>query len=172
MAFPPKISTSDLSALLGVTERAITRLVAKGILRKDSFGTFDVVDVVQAFIQHREASVAERYGKGAFGEARAELYVERGRIARIQRQELEGQLIPAGEARAAFSTVFGMLRAMMLAVPSRTAPHLVGLKSAAQAKSIVKAAVNEAMVDIQERRATMRWIEDGKDSQPQKAARP
>jgi hypothetical protein len=101
--FPIRISTTDLAIVLGVNKRTLSKLVDKKVLCRESRGCFDLADAVQAYVAHREGVVAAEHGVGTFGKARAQLYLERARAARIKREELEGILAPVAEMRAAMS---------------------------------------------------------------------
>jgi phage terminase Nu1 subunit (DNA packaging protein) len=152
---PPKVSTADLATLLGVTERAVTKLVAKKILHREQRGSFDLVDSVQAFIAHREAVVAAQHGTGTYGRARAQLYLERARLARLKREELEGTLGRIDEFFTATVAVNSAIRNRLLAVPSKAAPRLVNLKTAQEAQAIVRGEIYEALETLSQ--AEIRW---------------
>ena len=147
MKFPAKVSTSDLAVLLGVAERTIGKLLDKKILRRSVGGGFDVVDAIQSFVAYREGVVAAEHGIGSYGRSRAELYLEKARMARMQREKLEGELLPANEVLAGWSAIFAKVKARMLAIPSKCAPRLVGLKTAAEAKAVIEPEVYEALTD-------------------------
>jgi phage terminase Nu1 subunit (DNA packaging protein) len=148
MSFPREIATADLSLLLGITPRAVAKLVDRKILRKLARGTFDAADAVPAYIAFRESVVAEQYGLGEYGKARAQLYLERARMARIQRELLEGSVAPLAETRATWTTLAAAMVARLLAIPSKSAPRLVMSKSAGQAEAVVRAHISEALEDI------------------------
>ena len=171
MALPTEITTEDLSTLLGINARTVAKLVERNVLRRLERGTFATVDSIAAYVAHRESIVAAQHGVGEYGKARAELYLERGRIARMQREEMEGTLGPLAECRAAFVVAFGMVRSQNYAMANRAAPRLVGLKSAAVIRAILVEEINAMMADIQSHCDGIRWIDDGK-AKPKKAARP
>jgi phage terminase Nu1 subunit (DNA packaging protein) len=145
MNLPRKVSTSGLATLLSVDERTVGKLVAKKILVREARGTFDVVDSIAAFIAHREAVVAAEHGVGAYGKARAQLYLERARAARMKREELEGALLPAGDVLAFNVGIVSVARNRMLAIPSKLAAQLVGIRTAGAAEALVRAEIYEAL---------------------------
>jgi|SRR5215470_18541223 len=137
MTLPQKVSTSVLAAVLGITERAVTKLVSQGVLQREARGCFDLVDSVQAYIAHREAVVAAQHGMGAYGKARAELTLERARLMRLKREELEGKLISRDAMIAAGSAICTTVKSRILGAASKLAPQLVNLKTPAQAQQLV-----------------------------------
>jgi phage terminase Nu1 subunit (DNA packaging protein) len=145
MKFPVKISTSELAVVLGINERTVGKLVGKKILRREARGCFDLTDALQAYLAYREGLVAAEHGSGTYGKARAQLYLERARMARLKREEIEGELLPSSKVLAGWSAILANVKARMLAIPSKCAPRLVGLKSAAEAKAIIETEVYEAL---------------------------
>jgi len=145
MAFPKKVGTEDLSRLLGIKPRQITKLVEQKVLTKDARGVFDVEDCVQAYIAFKMAEVASAHGAGRYGAARAALYIERARIARLQRERLEGSSMSVNEGIAAGTAHNMVVKTAMLGIPSKAAPQLVGLKTAAEVESILRPFVMEAL---------------------------
>jgi phage terminase Nu1 subunit (DNA packaging protein) len=145
--FPKTVSASDLSILLGVTVQRIGQLVDHKILRREGRG-FNVADAVVAFIAHRESVVAAKHGVGDFGKARAALYLERARMARIKRETLEATLVPALEVIAFNTSIVGAVRSRMLSIPAKAASRLVGLKTASAAEVIVRAELIEGLEEL------------------------
>ena len=148
MDLPTKVSTADLAKLLSVNERTITKLVDKKVLRRESRGTFDTVDAVAAYVAHREGVVAAEQGVGDYGKARAQLYLERARAARIKREQLEGSLVKVADVVAFNVGIVTLVKNRLLGVPTKVAPRLVGLKNAAEAEALVRAEVYEALTEI------------------------
>ena len=134
MDIPTKISTSDLSKLLGIDERTITKLVAKKVLRRESRGTFDMVDVP--------------FEPPPSCKARAELYLERARTARIKREQLEDSLVSVAKVIAFNVGIVTLVKNRLLGVPTKVAPRLVGLKTAAEGEALVRAEVYEALAEL------------------------
>jgi phage terminase Nu1 subunit (DNA packaging protein) len=148
MGLPQKVSTSGLAAVLGITERAVTKLVDRKILHREARGCFDLADSVQAYIAHREAVVAAQHGMGAYGKARAELTLERARLMRLNREELEGRLVPVTEVITAGTAVATTIKTRVLGVAAKIAPQLINLRTPAQAQAIVYEANWEALDEL------------------------
>ena len=148
MAIPAKCGTDDLATLLGISVRRVTQLVEKKVLLREARGTFDVCDSVHRFIAHRETVVAQEHGVGAYGTARADVYVERARMMRLQREKLEGNLIPEEDAIEGWTRTLAVLKTQFLALPTKSAPYLVQLKTPAQAQNVLTPLVREILETI------------------------
>ena len=128
--------------------KTIAKLVDKKVLRREARGVLDLVDAVAAFIAHREAVTAAEQGVGDYGKARAQLYLERARAARIKREQLEGSLVSVAKVIAFNVGIVSLVKNRLLGVPTKVAPRLVGLKTAAEAEALVRAEVHEALAEI------------------------
>jgi phage terminase Nu1 subunit (DNA packaging protein) len=148
MSYMQKVTTSDLANILGVTERRIGQLVVKKILRRESRGTFDLANSVQAFVAHRESIVASEHGQGAYGKARADLYRERAKMARLQREKLEGELIAKADIIALNTAIATVVKTRILAIGSKIAPRLVMIPTPAQIESLLRAEHVEALEEL------------------------
>lgn len=143
MAIPAKCGTDDLATLLGISVRRVTQLVEKKVLLREARGTFDVCDSVHRFIAHRETVVAQEHGVGAYGKARAD-----ARMMRLQREKLEGNLIPEEDAIEGWTRTLAVLKTQFLALPTKSAPYLVQLKTPAQAQNVLTPLVREILETI------------------------
>ena len=107
-----------------------------------------ICDSVHRFIAHRETVVAQEHGVGAYGKARADVYVERARMMRLQREKLEGNLIPEEDAIEGWTRTLAVLKTQFLALPTKSAPYLVQLKTPAQAQNVLTPLVREILETI------------------------
>jgi hypothetical protein len=85
MPLPKEVGTEDLAKVLGLTPRGVGKLAEKKVLRRLARGSFDLCDCVQAYVAYQQQAALAQHGAGAYGRARAALYLERARVARIQR---------------------------------------------------------------------------------------
>jgi phage terminase Nu1 subunit (DNA packaging protein) len=147
---PKTVSALDLSNLLGITKRSVNELAERGTLERQPNGQFKLAETLQAYVLHREEVVAAENATGDYGKARAALYEERATMARMQRQKLEGELMPVGVVRSSWLAIVQLVRAHFLSMPQKLAPRLLGKTSAAEVETILRAAVYENLEDLAE----------------------
>jgi hypothetical protein len=82
---------------------------------------------------------------------------ERTRLAAIQAEKIELEvqviresLIPAEEVELALNNMIGAFRAKMLSLPARTAPTIVTYADAAEAESLLRGHIYEALTELSE----------------------
>jgi phage terminase Nu1 subunit (DNA packaging protein) len=148
MTLPKEVGTEDLAKVLGLTPRGVGKLAEKKVLRRLARGSFDLCDCVQAYVAYRQQAALAQHGAGANGRARAALYLERARVARIQRETLEDTLVDVNEVRAAWTAITVAVKTRLLSIPTAISPRLVMRRTAAEAMQIVTAAIREALEDL------------------------
>ena len=148
MTISEKCSGEELARLLGITARRVAQLVAKDILKREGRDTFSTANSVQAFIGWRETVLARQYGQGDYGAARAELYKERAAKMRLEREKLEGALIPRADVAAAWSQIFTLIKTRMMAIPSKLALRLSQCKAPGETKALLDAEIREGLEDV------------------------
>ena len=148
MAFDRKVGVMDLATVLNISERRVGQLCRDGILAKDEFGTYDLPTNVQAYVKFREGVVAEASGSSVYGRARASLFDERAKLARIKRETAEGETMPTAEVIAMGTAIMSTVKTRLLAVSSAIAPRLIMLKTAREAAAVVYPAIEEALEEI------------------------
>ena len=103
-----RVSTADLSAILGITDRHIQRLENEGVLRKTDYGEWDLAEAVQAYLGRLLKAKPRQSG----GARQAE---DRLKAVKAQREELKlanerSALIPTPEAVRIMEETIGILR--------------------------------------------------------------
>src|SRR5712671_6576572 len=87
------VSEAELAYFLTLHTRTIRKLTAKGVLHHRPDGLFDLTESFARYLAHRERVITREAGVGPYGEARAALTLEKAKVARIQRERLEGSMV-------------------------------------------------------------------------------
>lgn len=162
------ITKAGLAAELGVSKARVSQYVQRGLPQRAD-GRLDR-DAALRWLKRNERGVAGS-GKGADRAARLlddagspppprsaggiDPIFERARKDReladriaLQNALARGEVIPAADAEAAWIAIIGVARERLLGMPSKLAPRLVGLTSAAVALRILEAEVYAALTDL------------------------
>jgi phage terminase Nu1 subunit (DNA packaging protein) len=113
-----KLSSGELGAVLGLTERRVQQLEDDGILINVGSGRskrFVLADAVQAMLLKSEMDARQPDE----GSSRAKFEAERARKFELANDEKEGRLVPTEIAVAAVEHIVGMMRTDLAAVPAR-----------------------------------------------------
>ena len=103
---------------------------------------------VQAFVHHKlvKARLAtSRYGLRG---QRSRLTKIKADAAEVEARKVAGELVPAADIQAAWLAVAGAVRSRLLAIPTRTAPRLVALKTAGEAQALLRKEINAALAAL------------------------
>lgn len=111
----------------GLSIQTVSRLAREGVLVRTSRGQYALRKSVAAYIKHMRATASARGGEQSLETLRA----QKIRQAKAQADALElkaklasGEVIPAIEVEAEWSSILRTVRAAMLAVPSRCSAKL------------------------------------------------
>lgn len=118
-----RVTASELAGVFGVTPRRVAQMVGEGLPRLPK-GGHDLADACRWYCERLKNQAASTRGELAQGRARLA-------SAKASREELElaarrGELIDAEAARVTIFNTARRARDMLLAVPDRVAPLVVG----------------------------------------------
>ena len=111
------LSAAVLADVLGISPRRVNQLAEARILPRSGTG-FELRASVRAYLDN----LREEIRPATLADAQARLTAAKARIAEIQRDRLEGELVAIGDVAAAVSTEYSVVRQRLLAIPSRIAP--------------------------------------------------
>jgi hypothetical protein len=147
MALPRVVSLDDLASALSLDERQIRRLTTRGILSRGELG-YDLIDSIRSFVAYRESVIAEQHGSGEYGKARSALYIERAAKMKLEREEREGALVRVSDVIAMMTSLVGVTKQRLLAIPTKCAPLLVMKRVPAEVMAILTREIREALQDL------------------------
>jgi phage terminase Nu1 subunit (DNA packaging protein) len=146
--FPTECTAGQLAALLGVSRTRLGQLVERGVLEKTSRGGFDVAAAVQGYVRYREQLAEKAGGSGGYAAARALLTTEKAEIARLRRQQLQNELIPAADISQAGMAWAGVIRNRVMTIPNRGAAKWHLCRTAVEAQVMLCAEVNDVLDEV------------------------
>lgn len=124
-----EVSAAELADLLGVSKRAVSDFVERGIVVKTERNRFDMRRSVQLYCEHLRTMAAGRSGDGA-----DVLTTERARLAREQADQtamknaaMRREMISITDVRHEWTSIGRRIRNGIMSVPSRCRqmlPHL------------------------------------------------
>lgn len=142
-----EVPAVELAEWLGVSERAISDYVRKGIIAKSAPGKFRLRESIVAVAIHLRELSAQR-GASSVG-----LTAQRERIAREQADKLAMQnaasrreLLPAKAVADEWASILRMVRSRMLASPSRIQQQLGHLS--AHDVAVIDREIRDALTDL------------------------
>jgi phage terminase Nu1 subunit (DNA packaging protein) len=147
------VSAAELGQLLGVSERRVRELRDQGVIPDAAGGRYVLGDAVPAYCAHLRPASGRAAAGGSDGaptldQARIEVLNEQRDKLRLQNAQLRADLVPADEMEAALGQVFDAVRGKVLALPSRAAPLLLGLRTSLDIQDKLTELVHDACGDL------------------------
>ncbi len=120
--FDPRatVSSAELAAVFGLTERRIQQLEAESVFKNVGTGRskrFRLADAVQAMLRKSEIAAAEAAQSAST--SREAFEAERARKLKYQNDQAEALLVETPDALAAIDAIFGEVRTALVGIPSR-----------------------------------------------------
>jgi len=143
------VKVTAIATVLGISNARVQQLAADGVLPRAGVGLYDIPACVQAFVHHKlvKAKASDITVHNLVAE-RSRLTKIKADAAEVEARKVAGELVPAADIQAAWLAVVGAVRSRLLAIPTRTAPRLVALKTAAEAQALLRKEINAALAAI------------------------
>lgn len=137
------ISGPVLADLLGISTRRVNQLAEARILPRSGNG-FEMRASVRAYLDN----LREEIRPANLADAQARLTTAKARIAEIQRDRLEGELVAIADVAATVSAEYSVVRQRLLAIPSRLAPRVAGESDHREIHRAIEAEIVEALSEL------------------------
>jgi hypothetical protein len=146
----PGHPVGTIAVLLDLTERRVQQLAGEGVIPRNSHGRYEIGLAVRGYVKYlRERSIrGDSSGADEVGASRVKLLTARARMATLEADQFEGQLLKRTDVEKAWSAIISTIRTRLLSIPQSTAPAIVYLASAGQVAALLTTAVTEALDDI------------------------
>lgn len=145
------VTGAQLAAILGISRATVSNLAADGILVRADRGAFDLAGSVQAYVRHKVTAAKASGDDGAV----QSLTAERARMARLKADQVEreariaaGEYVAVADVEAGWLKVVGIVRSRLLAVPTKLAARIVGVRTPAEAEALLRKEIHGALGDI------------------------
>lgn len=150
---------SEIAAILGLTTRRVSQLVAEGIIPRASRGKYDLASACKSYIVHlRRQLDGQPTGAVDLAAERVRLAKVKATTAEIGLQQLQDQLIGVDDVVTGWGEIVVATRTELLGVPATLrarAPHL-----AAADIALVDGLITAAL----DRLADGSWVDDDDDA--------
>ncbi|MFY0545466.1 hypothetical protein [Brevibacillus sp. H7] len=142
-------SAKQLSEILNLTPRRIQQLAEEGIMVKASRGKYKAIDSIQRYIQLLQEK------KGDSDEV--DYFTERALHEKAKREKAElalavmkGDLHRSKDVEMVMNDMIAAFRARILAIPTKLAPQMQGLKELAAIRDLLTREMIEALTELSE----------------------
>jgi hypothetical protein len=152
----------QLVFLLDVTTTRIAQLSTEQVIERTGYGKYSIVSV-PSFIRNLRGHGS---GPAALSAAKSTLAIEKAALAKLDRQEREGSLVPLEQVAVVYARTFAAIKSRALALPRKIASRLAACESAVQAQQIIKDEVLEFLKDAEQGEVRFGKRRNGVDTEP------
>jgi len=138
-----------ISKLLDLTPQRVNQLVNQGVIPRAERGRYELVPVVRAYIRFlRDRTVRGDVQGDDYTTYRTRLTKARAEMAEKENAQLDSKLIPADDAKQAWSAMVANARARLLSIPNKIAPIVCAAETINEAREIIKTEIYEALNEL------------------------
>lgn len=144
-------NAKTIAPMLDMSERRLQQLAKEGIIPKASHGKYVYFDVVHAYVKYLRSLDPDENTETL------DLRTEKTRLLTAQADKVEielavsrGEMCRVDRAMLLWGRVVAEVRSRMLAIPTKGAPVILGVKSIQEAKGKLKVLLNDALLALRE----------------------
>ena len=138
-----------ISKLLDLTPQRVNQLVNQGIIPRAERGRYELVPVVRAYIHFlRDRRIQGDVQGDDYTTYRTRLTKARAEMAEKENAQLDSKLIPADDAKDAWTAMVANARARLLSIPNKIAPLVCAAETINEAREIIKTEIYEALNEL------------------------
>ena len=131
------VSVAQFAPLVELTVQRVYQLCQQNILPKVVDGNLPLIAGMQAYIRYlRGFSNADAQSRTSVAHERARLFKARADIAELERQARFDRLVPIEEIEPSWAQLVSNFRTRIIAIPSKAANRVVGVRTPAQAQPV------------------------------------
>lgn len=142
-----KVSTAELSEILGLSSRRIQQLTKEEALVRISHGVYDLPASIQSYLEYikEQSKTGEELSKVT----EEILLVRAKRIkAELDLDIMQGNVHRSEDVEAIMNDMLASFRAQLLVLPNKVAPLIIAQTEVEIIKTIIKKYVNEALQEL------------------------
>lgn len=149
----PKVSASVVGDWLGLSERRVRELRGQKVIPDDGKGGFDLREAVRAYCSHMRPASGRAAGGGSdsagtLDQARIEVLNEQRDRLKMLNEQMRGETVLAEDMESVVGAYADATRARILALPTRSAPLVLGLGSLAEVRDKLTELAHEACGEL------------------------
>lgn len=138
------VGTSELAAILGLTDSRIRQLERSGTIEKIGRGQYDLAGTVQGYCKYLKDAIATPDGMS-----------EKDLLDRTRRKKLEleisiiqGDLHRADDVRRVMNDMLSAFRQRILSIPTKAAPRLMGIMELVVIQDVLRKEIHEGLSEL------------------------
>lgn len=154
----------ELADILGVTPRQVDNLVVDGLPRTKAGREWRYGPEAVAWYFRRKLEAVEAQRPPSLDEARARKENALAEIAEYQLAETRGRMVDQATRLRELARILDRVRAVLLNVPGRDAPDLIGLRSYGEARAALERVIDRVLQALTQAADEIEGGDDGADA--------
>lgn len=138
-----------LARLLDLDVRRVQQLAKQGVIPKGGRNAYPLVGAVRGYVKFlRDRQISGDTGRSEYGEERTALIRARREAQELANAQLRSELIPQAEIETMIVGLASGAAQKLRGVPSKAAPIAHAAETLAEAESVIRRSIDEALEEI------------------------
>jgi len=146
------ISLEAIAKLLSLDPRRVQQLAKEGVIPKAARGQYPLVGSVRGYIQYLQSLAYGSAGaeQTGYGLERTRLTRVKAELQEIELQRRRQEVVLAQEVEETWGLMIMRMKSKLSSIPNRLAQRVRATRTNAQAKEIIKKAIDEGLRELSE----------------------
>lgn len=141
-----KVGTSELAAIIGKSPQWVRQLTREGVLYQVARGKYKLGESIQAYYEHKAGEGPDNNLN--YNREKALLTKAKRKLEENKLRVLEGKMHRAEDVETVMTEMLSNFRGQLLAIPSRLAPKIAGVKDVHIVSSLIKHDIYTALNEL------------------------
>lgn len=143
------VSLEMICKVIDLTPQRVLQLVKEGVIPKHERGRYELVPVVNAYVQFlRKKKIVGNVHGDDYSTHRTRLTKARADITEMERAQMENRLIPSSDVELAWNSIVSNARNRLIAIPTKVAPVVFASKNLNEIRDIIKEEIYAALDEL------------------------
>ena len=143
------VSLEMICKVIDLTPQRVLQLVKEGVIPKHERGRYELVPVVNAYVQFlRKKKIVGNVHGDDYSTHRTRLTKGRADIIEMEKAQMESRLIPAEDVEQTWTSIVSNTRNRLISIPTKVAPAVFASNNLNEIRDIIKDEIYAALDEL------------------------
>lgn len=143
------ISLDMVCRVIDLTPQRVSQLVKEGVIPKHERGRFELVPVVNAYVQFlRQKRIVGNVHGDDYATQRTRLTKARADITEMEKAQMENRLIPSDDVEQTWNSIISNVRNRFISIPTKVAPAVFASNNLNEIRDIIRQEIYSALDEL------------------------
>lgn len=143
------VPLKTIARVCNITERRVNQLVKENVMPRHERGRYPFIRCITSYIQYLQARVdGSGFKSPDMEDSKSRKLAAEAEMAELELAKGRSEVITLADHLKVVDTLFDLLKTSLLAMPTRTAPHLVTASDVKRIKTVLENDLDQLLRDL------------------------